>query len=701
MKNPVFKFTLYTLITCASWFSKAQVIRVDDTFTANQLVQNVLTNSSCIATQNANATGDDFSGSKKSYAYFNANGSNFPFKEGVILSTSSSQNGAGPYTNSEGEGDLRWLGDRDLQIALGRNNTVNATVLEFDFTALTNTISFNYLFASNEYQLYFPCEFSDGFAFLIKEVGSTEPYRNIATIPNTTIPVSSTNIRPFTPAFNNGIISKPSCEAMNQQFFAGFNTTSSPINYSAQTVILNAKTTVVAGRNYHIKLVIADDSNELFDSAVFIEAGSFQPQINLGPEQTVCNGESVVLDTGFSNTNYQYQWFKDGSTVPIAGANNPTFQATDAGEYTAKVTLNGSGIIACAATGNTKITYKPTLRTTLMQCGDSTNQAFFDLSSATNDLRISESSIMTFYETFADYQQKRNPIANLKNYYSSTTTIHARISSPQGSCQDYAAVQLTVLPLDSNLPTIILCDNDSNQDGSMTFDIEKVLSPKISPSTVVATSKLTYFSNQEDAAMQRNQLNNNFTTTTNPQILYVRVENNTNCSGIYQIAVAIQPYTNASSNLIETIMVSDFSNNNTAKINTIPTGNYEYSIDGITFQSSATFSSLSAGKYVAYVRDIENCTIDSSQFIVLDYPKFFTPNGDGFNDTWLIKNLDLYPNAELSIFDRYGKLLHQIKGKDFLWNGIYNGSILPASDYWFRLILDQNNTIKGHFSLKK
>lgn len=701
MKNPVFKFTLYTLIACASWFSQAQAIRVDDTFTANQLVQNVLTNSSCIATQNANATGDDFSGSKKSYAYFNANGSNFPFKEGVILSTSSSQNAAGPYTNSEGGGDLRWLGDRDLQIALGRNNTINATVLEFDFTALTNTISFNYLFASNEYQLYFPCEFSDGFAFLIKEVGSTEPYRNIATIPNTTIPVSSTNIRPFTPAFNNGIISKPSCEAMNQQFFAGFNTTSSPINYSAQTVILNAKTTVVAGRNYHIKLVIADDSNELFDSAVFIEAGSFQPQINLGPEQTVCNGESVVLDTGFSNTNYQYQWFKDGSTVPIAGANNPTFQATDAGEYTAKVTLNGSGITPCAATGNTKITYKPTLRTTLMQCGDSTNQAFFDLSSATNDLRISESSIMTFYETFADYQQKRNPITNLKNYYSSTTTIHARISSPQGSCQDYATVQLTVLPLDSNLPTIILCDNDANQDSIMTFDPEKVLSPKISPSTVVATSKLTYFSNQEDAAMQRNQLNNNFTTTTNPQILYVRVENNTNCSGIYQIAVAIQPYTNASSNLIETIMVSDFSNNNTAKINTIPTGNYEYSIDGITFQSSATFSSLSAGKYVAYVRDIENCTIDSSQFIVLDYPKFFTPNGDGFNDTWLIKNLDLYPNAELSIFDRYGKLLHQIKGKDFLWNGIYNGSILPASDYWFRLILDQNNTIKGHFSLKR
>ncbi|MBQ0908122.1 T9SS type B sorting domain-containing protein [Flavobacterium sp. F-328] len=701
MKNPVFKFTLFTMIACASCFSRAQSIRIDDTFTANQLVQNVLTNSACIATQNANATGDDFSGSKKSYAYFNANGSNFPFQEGVILSTSSSQNAAGPYTNSEGEGDLRWLGDRDLQIALGRNNTINATVLEFDFTALTNTISFNYLFASNEYQLYFPCEFSDGFAFLIKEVGSTEPYRNIATIPNTTVPVSSTNIRPFTPAFNNGVISKPSCDAMNQEYFAGFNSTASPINYSAQTVILKAKTSVVAGRNYHIKLVIADDSNELFDSAVFIEAGSFQPQINLGPEQTICNGESVVLDTGFSDLRYQYQWFKDGSTLPIAGANNPTFQATDAGEYAAKVTLNGSGINACIATGNTKITYKPALRTTLMQCGDSGNQAFFDLSSATSDLRISESSIMTFYETFADYQQKRNPITNLKNYYSSTTIIHASIASPQGSCQDYAAVQLSVLPLDSNLPIVVLCDNDSNQDGSMTFNLEKVLNPKISPSTVGVSSDLTYYYNQDDAALQSNQLKGNFTTTTNPQTLYVRVENNSNCSGVYKITLEIQPYTNTTINVIENITVNDFSNNNSATINTIATGNYEYSIDGITFQSSATFSSLSAGKYVAYVRDIENCTIDSRQFIVLDYPKFFTPNGDGFNDTWSIKNLDLYPKANLSIFDRYGKLLREVSGINATWNGIYNGQLLPANDYWFRLVLDQDNIIKGHFSLKR
>lgn len=84
----------------------------------------------------------------------------------------------------------------------------------------------------------------------------------------------------------------------------------------------------------------------------------------------------------------------------------------------------------------------------------------------------------------------------------------------------------------------------------------------------------------------------------------------------------------------------------------------------------------------------------------MDYPKFFTPNGDGFNDFWKIKNIDLFPNAELNIFDRYGKLLKQLNISNNGWDGTFNGLALPSDDYWFQLIID-NKTIKGHFSLKK
>ena len=89
-----------------------------------------------------------------------------------------------------------WIGDTDLEQALGITNTFNATVLEFDFIPLTNFFSFNYIFASNEYQDIFPCNLSDGFAFLIKENIPGSSYQNLAVIPGTTTPVSSKNIHP-------------------------------------------------------------------------------------------------------------------------------------------------------------------------------------------------------------------------------------------------------------------------------------------------------------------------------------------------------------------------------------------------------------------------------------------------------------------------------------------------------------------------
>jgi gliding motility-associated-like protein len=85
----------------------------------------------------------------------------------------------------------------------------------------------------------------------------------------------------------------------------------------------------------------------------------------------------------------------------------------------------------------------------------------------------------------------------------------------------------------------------------------------------------------------------------------------------------------------------------------------------------------------------------------LDYPPFFTPNGDGINDYWKVDGLELYPQAIISIFDRYGKLLKQMNPNTIGWNGSLNGIPLPASDYWFRLVLNENQAVNGHFSLKR
>ena len=91
----------------------------------------------------------------------------------------------------------------------------------------------------------------------------------------------------------------------------------------------------------------------------------------------------------------------------------------------------------------------------------------------------------------------------------------------------------------------------------------------------------------------------------------------------------------------------------------------------------------------------------------IDYPRFFTPNGDGINDTWNITGLAGDPSAKIYIFDRYGKLLKQIRpdlNPAMGWNGVLNGEPLPSSDYWFVVYYNENGSqkeFKAHFSLKR
>ena len=134
-------------------------------------------------------------------------------------------------------------------------------------------------------------------------------------------------------------------------------------------------------------------------------------------------------------------------------------------------------------------------------------------------------------------------------------------------------------------------------------------------------------------------------------------------------------------------------------------GTYEYSLDQINWQTSPTFTNISNGSYVVYVRDILGCGILSSSTIyAITYPVFFTPNGDGYNDTWNIENLPQEYEAKLYIFDRYGKLIKQINPYGEGWNGTFNNQPLPSTDYWFKLEYKENGNIKefkSHFSLKR
>lgn len=150
--------------------------------------------------------------------------------------------------------------------------------------------------------------------------------------------------------------------------------------------------------------------------------------------------------------------------------------------------------------------------------------------------------------------------------------------------------------------------------------------------------------------------------------------------------------------IIENVIVK----NNIVEIIISGNGEFEFSIDGINFQDSNFFTVSEGGLYIAYVREKNfNCGFFSEQpIVVILVPTFFTPNGDGFNDIFVVKGLERFPNSSLTIFNRYGKFIHHIIPSQIFWNGTLNGEKLPADDYWYVLTIDENtSTRKGHFSL--
>ncbi|MES2543710.1 MAG: T9SS type B sorting domain-containing protein [Bacteroidota bacterium] len=154
--------------------------------------------------------------------------------------------------------------------------------------------------------------------------------------------------------------------------------------------------------------------------------------------------------------------------------------------------------------------------------------------------------------------------------------------------------------------------------------------------------------------------------------------------------------------VIENIAIVDFSDNNTVTVNVTGDENaYEYSLDNPNgpFQESNYFENVAIGLHVVYVSDKNGCGNVSKQIGVIGAPKFFTPNGDGYNDLWQIKGLVPNPNTTINIFDQFGKLIKQIRTVNEGWDGSYNGVGMPENDFWFTLNLEDGRIYRGHFSL--
>ncbi|MFT4610975.1 MAG: gliding motility-associated-like protein [Glaciecola sp.] len=759
----------------------SQNITVDSqTFSPQELIENILIDSNCIDNVSVtNFVGGDFGGQEQSFGYFDATGTTFPFETGIVMSTGQLSNVPGPNTTLSDDDAPNWTGDNDLETILDETNTTNATILEFDFTSVATEISFRYIFASEEYQEGNPntCNFSDLFGFLIRPVAGSQ-YTNIALVPGTQTPVKVTTVHPEIPG---------GCDAENEAYFEGFNPAISPTNFAGQTKILTATAQVLPGETYHVKLVIADEQNYRFDSAVFLEAGSFRLSTDLGPNLLTNNGNAICGDATYTiqtnepGNNNTYKWFKDG--VELVGETNPNLEIDESGTYSLELTKD-----SCLLYGEVIIEYADNpivFDSVLIECAQNlSGLALYNLFDSNDAITGNDSSLFIsgFFLTENNAEQDINAIVDANNFEITNPfqTVFARVEN-QANCYSVAELELQVTNNTIFITALEACDGEI-LDGFADFNLNDITTTIVDQIPVDA--EVTFYANEMDLSAETNSISGTFQNTTpNSQTIFVKIESNNQCNsistaelvvlytpvlledesflycqnsfpetitlvggilnddpnnyyyewlfngtttevnttfnninaiGIYTVIVTDPNGCSSSRTLtivpssdpiIEDVIITEGALNNTVTIIATGDSDFEYVLDnpGGDFQSENTFTNVISGFHTVFVRDTNGCGITEQVISVLGFPKYFTPNGDTFNDRWQLKgvNANFNQGTDITVFNRYGKLLTQFTNESAGWNGTLNGQPVPSDDYWFVVTLFDGRTFTGHFALRR
>ncbi|MDC1310731.1 T9SS type B sorting domain-containing protein, partial [Flavobacteriaceae bacterium] len=376
---------------------------------------------------------------------------------------------------------------------------------------------------------------------------------------------------------------------------------------------------------------------------------------------------------------------------------------------------------------------------------------------------------VTYHETQEDadngdnalvspYTNLTNPQQLFVNITNNTTGCFIAVPSITIEVQEAAQANSDLDRID-----YIICDNLADNDGFGTFDLS-TQNEEILDGQDPANFTVTYYDNQIDAELGTNPLPNSYENTSNPQIIYARVDNDTtadaqcyattdltlivnllpeffledvylgcvNVNGselldpvvmdigldpalysfewfdptgtLVSTSVTYTPlvggtFTAVATNLatgceytvttlvdpssppeVSAVVTTEFfADLHIIEASASGEGIYEFSLDDGPWQTSGTFEDVTPGFHSVIARDINGCGTGSTQVLVIDYPHFFTPNGDGYNDTWRVEGIETRPLAKIYIYDRFGKLLKQLSPLGPGWDGTFNGENLPAT----------------------
>lgn len=292
---------------------------------------------------------------------------------------------------------------------------------------------------------------------------------------------------------------------------------------------------------------------------------------------------------------------------------------------------------------------------------------------------------ITYYESMADATTGTNPVTS-----SSMVTVFVKVSNSLAPhCFDVKPITIRVNMLP--VPTPV--------DGIMCFNTHTntLISPYTITSGLSASSHTFQWIDEAGTVVGTGA---NYVAVTPGIYTLTATKTATGCVS-EPVSVQVSPSEPA---LVSYSITEDFADSQSVTVIADGTGDYEYQLDYGVFQDSPVFENVSSGIHIITVNDKNHCGISTTNALVVNYPHYFTPNGDGINDTWNIKDLRQQVNAKITVFDRYGKIVSIIRPSDRGWDGTLQGAALPSTDYWFVVDYDEDGVtkeFKAHFAMKR
>ena len=720
--NYLKRLALTFLLLSFSQYSFSQYVQTQQT--AQDLINNVLAGG---GVQISNITID---GDPAQIGEFNFGTSvNLSINRGVVMTTGSlptqliddgfsgtinSPAAQGTLTTSFGN-NVDAGDDVDLNTIIGSfgtaaPNTNNKSVIEFDFIPSGDSLRFNYIFGSEEYDGFVCSQFFDCFGFFISGPGITGPYtgnaKNIAIVPGTNLPVSMNTI-------NNGVSDGgtlcPPGGLNNQTFFVD-NSMSANFGVYGFTTMLTAETSVQCGETYHIKLVIANGVDNGYDSWVWLEAESFNSSIpnfttgNLLPDSSAVEGCTQGTLTFFRSISDQALAvpvvYQGTATSGVDYIELPDTIFFDAGQESVDIPFTPLQDNIAEPIETVVIIF-----TFFNECGDTIviDQTIkirdeYQLDIVTPDLVFTcpqnnltiQAEVTGGFPPYTYLWENNNQITPTINVpVAQTTTFVVQISD----VLDCSFAQYT----DSVVVTILY-------DSLTTTTKDTLICPETTIELIATAENgaLPYTYNWPSQGIA----NDTLIVTPADSSTYIFTITDACNNTIEDSIIVFVPETDS---LIISVNDTTICKNGEATLNGLASGGtapYTYVWTGPTLltivnDSTSSAKPLSTTTYFVNLKDKCNNIVTDSLIVTvqnceLNPGNAFSPNGDGLNDFFKVDFIEFYPNNVVFIFNRWGKKVYEKSA----YNNEWNGDGLPSGTYFYVIDPgDGSKTLKGFLTL--